>query len=156
MSALARGAWRLFCLIFVVTLAVVLFQIFLGCRAPMNGYDLVPYVEYAQYSGDVDVNESRVGGQFVPRPLEEGRPFRDTRAEATIERLSAVVEAAGLNPNTATPASAAEDVHLITEDGLWGNIGLGGGGAASAVLTMLALMRYGLIGGKAKATPEPA
>lgn len=137
-----RLLWRLFCLIFVIGFGVLFAATFFSSCRSLDEYEVLPYVEHAVYEGDdgFDVTETRVGGQFAPRPEVTGQhSFRDHRAEATIERLTAHLAEAGYDPETG--------MHVDGESDLWTKLGAGGGGAASAVATMLLLMRYGLIGG---------
>lgn len=142
--------WRALCLLFFGTIIVVMFVAFFSSCRSLHEYEAIPYVEYADYEVDDgnNITEKRIGTTFAPRPEVTGKPFRDARAEAAIERLTAIIEAAGYDPETG--------MHVDSEGNVWGTLGVGGGAAGTTLLTMLMLLRYGIIGGGSKDSSEPA
>jgi len=149
-TGLARGAWRILCLIFVLGAGAVLFQAFFSSCRGLHEYEILPYVEYATYDGEdgFDITEKRIGGQIVPR-LEVGdsHAFQDhVRTEEALARLTNSIQALGItfDPETGEPVPVSN---------LWGKLGSGAGGAAATIATMLLLLRQGVIGGPKGSEP---
>jgi len=128
MSRLALTMFILALLVWAIALS--------SCHTAEEGYVVVPYGEYAETSGDLDVTEFRGGVMLMPRSKEGAgfdHSFRDFKLSVDEAIRTALAEKDTADHNathTSETPVLVEGDEDITFDTPWGPITITGGAAA--------------------------